>query len=45
MLSNFFSETRVVYEIMSKNLVELERLQVKIWRMRFAFWISKTTRA
>jgi len=34
----FFSENRVVYEIMWKNIVELDRPQVTIWRMRTAFW-------
>ena len=35
------SENRAVYEIMSKNVVETERLQndVTIWRIRAACWI------
>jgi hypothetical protein len=37
-----FSENRAVYDIMSKNLVELERPQMTIWR-RVACWISKAT--
>jgi hypothetical protein len=30
---------------MSKNMVELERPQMTIWRMRDAFWIIKATPA
>ena len=44
MFSNFFPENRAVYEIMSKNMVESERLQIAIWR-RVACWISKATHA
>jgi hypothetical protein len=45
MFSNFFPpKNHAVYEIMSKNMVELERLQMPIWRMRDACWISKVTR-
>jgi hypothetical protein len=40
----FFSENRAVYEKMSKNLVEPERLQMTIWRP-FGYSISKVTRA
>jgi hypothetical protein len=41
MLSNFFfSENRTVNEIMSKNMVETDRPQVSIWRMRVVCWIS-----
>ena len=32
-----------VYEIMYKNFVQPGRLQMKIWRMRIAFWIIKAT--
>jgi len=32
-----------VYEIMGKNIVEPGGSQRTIWRMRFAYWISKTT--
>ena len=42
MFSNFFSENRVVCEIMSKNMVEPGRPQT-IWRMPVAWWISKAT--
>ena len=44
MFSNFFSENREVYEIMSKNEVEPKRPQMAI-RWRVACWISKATRA
>ena len=40
----FFSENRAVYEIMSKNMVELERPQT-IWRLRVEYWVSKDTGA
>jgi hypothetical protein len=43
MFNYFFSENLVVYEIMSRNMVEPERPQ-RIWRMRFACWINKATR-
>ena len=39
---NFFSENRVVYEIMSKNMVEPER-PITVCRMRVVCWISKAT--
>jgi len=38
--SNFFPKSRGVYEIMHKNIAEP---QMKIWRMRFACWITKAT--
>ena len=44
MFSNFFSENRTVYEIMSKNMVKPERPQITIWRMRVPCWISNATR-
>jgi len=37
----FFSEIVPVYEIMWKNSVESDRLQMTIWRMRIACWIPK----
>jgi hypothetical protein len=40
--SDFF-ENRAVYEKMWKNIVERDRLQMKIWRMRIACWIPKAT--
>ena len=42
--SNFFYfENRTVYEIMWENIVELDRPQMAVWRMRNACWITKTT--
>jgi len=43
MFSNFFFKNRVVYEIMWKNIVELSRPQMTVWRMRIACWVSKAT--
>jgi len=40
--SNFFVENRALYDIMWRNVVERGRLQMAIWRMRIACWISKT---
>jgi len=39
----FFFETRFVYEIMWKNMVEPGRPRMKIWCMRIACWIPKAT--
>jgi hypothetical protein len=39
----FFFENRVVYEIMWQNVVELDKPQMTIWRMRIACWIAKAT--
>jgi hypothetical protein len=39
----FFSENRTVCEIRWKNIVEPDKPQMKIWRMRFACWIAKAT--
>ena len=39
-----FSENRVVYETISKNIVEPERSQT-VWRLCVAYWISKASRA
>jgi len=36
-------DNRSVYEIMWKNIVELGRPQVTIWRIRIACWIPKAT--
>ena len=44
MISKFFSETRAVYEKMSKDMVEPERPQT-IRRMSVACWISKAARS
>jgi hypothetical protein len=45
MFSNFFisPENRAVYEILWKNIVEPDRPQMTIWRMRVACWIIKAT--
>ena len=39
MLSNFLSENHTIYQIMWKNMVEPDRLQVTIRLMRFAYWL------
>jgi hypothetical protein len=39
----FFFENRAVYEIMRKNVVEPDRPQMTIWRMRIACWMTKAT--
>jgi hypothetical protein len=39
----FFPENHAVYEIMWKNIVEPDRPQMTIWRMRIACWIPKAT--
>jgi hypothetical protein len=41
----FFFENCTVYEIMCKNIVEPDRPQMTIWRMRIAYWIPKATEA
>jgi hypothetical protein len=39
----FFFEILALYEIMWKNTVEPNRLQMTVWRMRIACWIHKAT--
>ena len=39
----FSTENRAVYEIMWKNIVERDRSQVIMLRMRTACWITKAT--
>ena len=39
----FFFESRFVYEIMWKNILEPGRPQMTIWRMCIACWVSKAT--
>jgi len=39
----FISEHRALYDIMWKNMVQPDRPQTTIWRMRFACWIAKAT--
>jgi len=36
-------ENSAVYETMRKSIVEQDRLQMRIWRMRIACWIPKAT--
>jgi hypothetical protein len=36
-------ENRAVYEIMLENMVQPGRPQMRIWRMRIAWWITKAT--
>ena len=38
-----FSENHAVYEIMSKNMVEPEKIQI-IWHLRVAYCMSERTR-
>ena len=40
MFKNFF-ENRAVYEIMWKNIIEPDRPQMTIWRMRISCWILR----
>ena len=39
----FFFENPVVYEIMWRNIVELDRPQMTIWHTRLVSWITKAT--
>ena len=43
MFNNFFFQNHAVYEIRWKNIVEPDRSQMTIWRMRIACWIPKAT--
>ena len=46
MLTNiFFPENCVVYEMICKNMLELERPQMTIWRMHVECWIRLHARA
>jgi hypothetical protein len=38
-----FSDSRAVYQIMWKNVVQPVSLQTTIWRMRMACWVPKAT--
>jgi hypothetical protein len=42
-LCSIFFLNRTVYETMWKNIVEADRPQMTIWRMRIACWITKAT--
>jgi len=37
----FFSKNRAVYEIMWKNMVQPDRSQMKVRRMRISCWLPK----
>jgi hypothetical protein len=39
----FLPDNRAIYEIMWRKFVDLDRLQMTIWRMRFLCWITKAT--
>ena len=39
----FFSKNRAVYDITWKNIIELDRPQMTIWRMRIICWTPKAT--
>ena len=43
MFSICFFENRAVCEIMWNSTVDPDRPQVTIWRMRFAYWVTKAT--
>jgi hypothetical protein len=43
MFENLSVENLTVYEIMFKNILEPDRLQMTIWRMRITRWIPKAT--
>ena len=38
----FFSENHTIYQIMWKNMVQSDRPQMTIWRMRIACWTTET---
>jgi hypothetical protein len=43
-LNNFYViKNRAVYEIIWKNILELERQQVTIWRMGISRWVTEAT--
>jgi len=42
-IQQVFSENRVVYEMMWKNVAELGRPKMAISRLRIEFWIAKVT--
>jgi len=43
MLNNFSFSKIVPFEVMWENIVELDRPQLTIWRMRIACWIPQGT--
>jgi len=42
-INNLFFENPAIYELMWKNIVDLVREHMTIWRMYVAYWISKAT--
>ena len=42
-LVTFFFEKRAVYDTMFKNLVDLEKPGMTIWRMLISRWVPKAT--
>jgi hypothetical protein len=40
---NFILKNHAIYELMWKNIVELDTPQMTIWHMRFTCWILKAT--
>jgi hypothetical protein len=43
LFGNFFLENRAICEITWENVVEEDRPQMIIWRMRIACWVPKAT--
>jgi uncharacterized BrkB/YihY/UPF0761 family membrane protein len=41
--NNFFPQNGAFYETRFKNVVQLDRPQMAIWRMGFACWMTKAT--
>jgi hypothetical protein len=41
--NNCIPKSRAIYEITRRNMLQLNRPQVTIWRMRIAWWITKVT--
>ena len=41
----FFPENYALNEILWKDIIESDKLQVTIWRMRIAGWVPKATNA
>jgi len=42
MINNFFFEKQAVYKVMWIDIVQPDRLEMTIWRMRISCWILKT---
>ena len=43
LMFNDFFLNRAAYEVIGKNIVQLDRQQMTIWRKRIACWIPKAT--